>query len=266
MADSQTSLIRVMALHALAYCERLFYLEEVEEIRVADHRVYAGRTLHEAEVDTDGEWQSVTLESETWGIKGKVDYVRYRDGGLVAFEHKRGRSCGDEAWESDRIQVIAYAALLQEHFGKPVKEGRVRYHANNKTVQVPIDAEAFEKLKLTVTRARALSTTVQRPPVTDNEKLCAKCSLAPVCLPEEERLMRAIEPEEAPAPVRLFPENDERRIIHVTEEGSRVSKSGEAGLTVSRWPATWVPATPCGCRPRGRYRCTRSSSPLCATW
>ena len=47
--------------------------------------------------------QSVTLESETWGIRGKVDYVRYRDGGLVAFEHKRGRSCGDEAWESDRI-------------------------------------------------------------------------------------------------------------------------------------------------------------------
>lgn len=29
------SLIRVMALHALAYCERLFYLEEVEEIRIA---------------------------------------------------------------------------------------------------------------------------------------------------------------------------------------------------------------------------------------
>ena len=35
-------LMRVMALHALAYCERLFYLEEVEEIRVADHRVYVG--------------------------------------------------------------------------------------------------------------------------------------------------------------------------------------------------------------------------------
>lgn len=47
MTDSQMLLIRVMALHALAYCERLFYLEEVEEIRVADHRVYAGRTRHE---------------------------------------------------------------------------------------------------------------------------------------------------------------------------------------------------------------------------
>ena len=37
-------LIRVMALHSLAYCERLFYLEEVEEIRVADANVYAGRS------------------------------------------------------------------------------------------------------------------------------------------------------------------------------------------------------------------------------
>ena len=42
--------IRVMALHALLYCERLFYLEEVEEIREADDRVYAGRRLHEERV------------------------------------------------------------------------------------------------------------------------------------------------------------------------------------------------------------------------
>jgi hypothetical protein len=33
---SSEPLIRVMALYALAYCERLFYLEEVEEIRIAD--------------------------------------------------------------------------------------------------------------------------------------------------------------------------------------------------------------------------------------
>jgi hypothetical protein len=38
--------LRIMSLHALAYCERLFYLEEVEATRVADERVYAGRRLH----------------------------------------------------------------------------------------------------------------------------------------------------------------------------------------------------------------------------
>lgn len=233
MVERYEPLIRVMALHAMAYCERLFYLEEVEEIRVADHRVYAGRTLHEAEVDGDGEWQSVQLESETWGLKGKVDYVRYRDGGVVAFEHKRGRSCGDEAWESDRLQVIAYAALLEEYLGKTIKEGRVRYHANNKTVRVPIAEDSFAKLRAAIAHARELAATVQRPPVAENEKLCAKCSLAPVCLPEEERLLQAVDADES-APPRLFPEDDERRIVHVTEEGSRVGKSGEQIVVTPR--------------------------------
>ena len=40
------NLLGVHSLHALAYCERLFYLENVELIRLADARVYAGRTLH----------------------------------------------------------------------------------------------------------------------------------------------------------------------------------------------------------------------------
>ena len=107
MTDSEAPLLRVMSLHALAYCERLFYLEEVEEIRVADERVYAGRTLHEQEVDVDGEWQSVTLESETWGLRGKADYVRYRDRSLVVFEHKRGRAPRSGAWPSSVMARIA---------------------------------------------------------------------------------------------------------------------------------------------------------------
>ena len=41
--DTTAPTLRVMALHALAYCERLFYLEEVEELRVADEAVWAGR-------------------------------------------------------------------------------------------------------------------------------------------------------------------------------------------------------------------------------
>ena len=53
--------IRVMALHALAYCERLFYLGEVEEIRVADAAVYAGRRLHEELAAEEGEIVSADL-------------------------------------------------------------------------------------------------------------------------------------------------------------------------------------------------------------
>src|SRR5260221_7393276 len=67
--SSSDPLIRVMALHALAYCERLFYLEEVEEIRIADEAVYAGRRLHEELAADEGEIVSLVLESETLGLR-----------------------------------------------------------------------------------------------------------------------------------------------------------------------------------------------------
>lgn len=219
-----------MALHALAYCERLFYLEEVEEIRVADHRVHAGRTLHDSEVDKNREWQSLELSSEQLGIRGKVDFARYRDGRLVAVEHKKGRSKGEDAWDSDKLQVTAYAALLSEHFDRPVPEGRIRYHANNKTVRVTVDDAALDRLRRAVARARELSFSLERPPVTDNENLCAKCSLSPVCLPEESRLAAVIDTVAdtaiASKPRRLFPKDDTRRVLHVVDRDAQVKRSG----------------------------------------
>ena len=224
--------IRVMALHALAYCERLFYLEEVEEIRVADAAVYAGRRLHEELAADEGEIVSLVLESDTLGIRGKVDCLRRRDGRLIPYEHKRGRSAkgndGPQAWPSDRLQVCAYTLLLEEHTGTPIEEARIRYHANNTTVRVAVDETARADVRRAVARARALNQSVERPPVTDNDRLCLRCSLAPVCLPEEERLAKDEEWE----PVRLFPQDRERQTVHVTTHGARVGKSGET-LTVT---------------------------------
>jgi hypothetical protein len=88
----------------------------------------------------------------------------------------------------DRLQVIAYAAMVAEHSGQEISEGRIRYHADNAMVRVPIDAAAFDDLKKAIARARVLQGSIERPPVTDNERLCVKCSLAPVCLPEKARL------------------------------------------------------------------------------
>ncbi len=244
--------LRIMSLHALAYCERLFYLEEVEEMRVADARVFAGRRLHvEIERGEDeGEWLTLNLESERYGLTGKVDCVRRRDGQLLPYEHKRGR-CARQAdgtagvWRSDRLQVVAYAALVEEHAGREVTEGRVRYHADNVTVRVAIDEAARAGLSEAIARARELQASVERPPVAENERLCVKCSLAPVCLPEEARLAQQLRiaepfPEAASqtseaqtrnsdkAPItRLFPAADSRRILHVLTQGARVGRKGE---------------------------------------
>ncbi|GAB7388013.1 hypothetical protein BSNK01_18500 [Bacillaceae bacterium] len=92
MKDSpltEEPLIRVMALHALAYCERLFYLEEVEEIRLADKAVMDGRRLHE-QIPEYVEIDTYHLQSDRLGIQGKVDCVRTEKGEWIPFEYKKG--------------------------------------------------------------------------------------------------------------------------------------------------------------------------------
>src|SRR4051794_111009 len=220
--------LRVMSLHALAYCQRLFYLEEVGEIRVADDRVYAGRELHAAlEADEDGERTQLELADPALGLVGKVDAVRRRDGSLLPYEHKRGRCRRDDkvpaAWPSDRLQAVAYAVLIESATGQAVPEARVRYHADNVTVRVPVDEQARADLSQAIATARRLRETTERPPVAENERLCVRCSLAPVCLPEEVR--QAAEP--GREPLRLFPPDRDGATLHVVTPGATVGRSGE---------------------------------------
>jgi CRISPR-associated protein Cas1 len=221
----------VAALHALAYCERLFYLEEVEEIRIADAAVYAGRTLHATLDREEGALEKRTLASERLGLTGIVDVLRRRDGAYIPYEHKRGRSRtgteGPEAWEADRIQIAAYALLLEEALDQKVAEGRVRYHQDGQTVRVPIDDSLRDRVGSLIARAHQLRESLERPPVTTNERLCVRCSLAPACLPEEERLAQ----DRGWEPIRLFPPDDDRRTVHVVTPGARVGRRGDT-LTV----------------------------------
>jgi CRISPR-associated protein Cas1 len=234
-----------MALHALAYCKRLFYLEEVEELRVANQCVFAGRQLHAAlEADEDGESVSLDLSSESLGLVGKVDCLRRRDGSYLPYEHKRGKPARNrdnvaEPWPSDRLQLIAYSVLLEEAFGQPIPEGRIRYHAANVTVRVPMDDKARVDLSAALAEARALRETVNRPPITDNPRQCEKCSLAPVCLPEEVRYDR--DPEHDV--VRLFPPDRDGTTLHVVGNGTNIGINGDSIVIKPReGPETKHPA------------------------
>lgn len=234
--------LRVMALHSLAYCERLFYLEEVEEIREADASVYAGRRLHDAWSEGE-EWESWQLSSEELGITGKVDALRKVDGSLIVYERKKGRANkrGEHprAWPSDALQVAAYTMLLEEKLGTSLEEGRIRYHASNQTVRVPVGETARQNVRDAICRALELRRQKNRPPVTENERLCATCSLAPVCLPEEERL-GASGRRKAP---RLFPEDTERRTVYVMNHDVTVRRQGFRLELWSREDKRSYPAT-----------------------
>ena len=249
LAANSVETIRVSALHALAYCPRLFYLEEVEELYTQDAAVFAGRRLHaELEKQEDEEWEELFLESEELGLRGRLDALRTRDGQTIPYEHKRGRAHRDEnkqpqAWESDKLQILAYACLLESALGITIKEGRIRYHADNVLIHVPLDDAGRSAVRAAIKQANSLKESTHRPPVTDNERLCARCSLAPVCLPEEARLVHDREWQ----PIRLFPEDDERQIIHVLEPGTSVGRTGEQiKITRRNQPVETVPARTVG--------------------
>ena len=221
--------LRIISLHDLGYCQRLFYLTEVEGLQAPNADVYAGRELHASlEADEDGERTQLELADPTLGLVGKVDALRRRDGSLLPYEHKRGRARRDGkaagAWPSDRLQVVAYAVLIEAVTGEAVAEGRVRYHADKVTVRVPVDPAARADLAEAVAAARRLRLAVDRPPVAENERLCVRCSLAPVCLPEEVR--QAGDP--GREPLRLFPPDRDGTSLHVVTPGASVGRSGEA--------------------------------------
>jgi CRISPR/Cas system-associated exonuclease Cas4 (RecB family) len=99
------ALLSVASLHALVYCEQVFYLEEVERLRIADAAICAGRRLHvEIAQDEDDSVERLEFESGQLGIQGAVDVLRTRSGELIPYEHKRGRSAGSagarEAWRT----------------------------------------------------------------------------------------------------------------------------------------------------------------------
>ncbi|WJI29595.1 type I-MYXAN CRISPR-associated endonuclease Cas1 [Thermosynechococcus sp. B3] len=229
VARAETETLRVNSLHAFAYCQRLFYLEEVEELYTQNESVFAGRRLHaELQKLEREDWQEFNLESVALGLRGRVDALRTLEGHLIPYEHKIGRCYRDrqqqpQAWHSDRVQILAYACLLETVLGVTVPEGRIHYHRDNVTVRVPVDEAGRQLVRDTIEQARQLRASLERPPVCSNERLCLNCSLAPVCLPEEARLAR--DPEHLP--LRLFPRDDEREIIHVTAGKAVIRRAGE---------------------------------------
>jgi CRISPR-associated protein Cas1 len=119
--------------------------------------------------------------------------------------------------------VLAYALLLAEGREEPVPEAVIRYHADRKTIRIPVEEnEAEAAVGAAVRRARELRAALERPPVDVPERQCGTCSLAPVCLPEEERFAAGIDGKAQ----RLFPADETRRIVHVVEQGSFVRKDG----------------------------------------
>ena len=255
MADESFWQARTVAEYA--YCPRLFYYMAVEGLFLPSADTEAGSHVHrrvdrpskteeDEEEPEDGSRpkvvRSLVLTSQTLGLTATLDLTEIDGQTAVPVEYRKGRprrqvmapppdDPGEaeqpplshaEAWPTDRVQVGLQAILLEEA-KYTVPYAVLYYSAEKLRLTIPVDdalrAEALATLEATKKCAEG-----PRPLPLINDSKCVRCSLQPICLPDEVNLQRL----EEVKPRQIWPPRDEGIHIVAQKEGVRIGVRGAA--------------------------------------
>ena len=159
--------------------------------------------------------RSVQMGSDRLSIVAKLDLVETKTekGDLLTalevcpVDYKAGAPKeGEEAnelWDTDKMQLGLQALILRDN-GYTCNDGVIYYRATKQRVRLPISSELENWVLQKITEARRIVTGPIPPPLIHSPK-CVRCSLAPVCLPDETRML-AHAPTVADEVTRLIPE------------------------------------------------------------
>jgi len=258
-AVTQAEPLPARMLNEFVYCQRLFYYEHVEGIFVESADTLRGSALHkkvdsgsgampDAKAKDVGESEpevihsrSAQLSSERLGVIAKMDLVEVRSGTpsetddlfsavireVVPVDYKAGApregDAGNELWDTDKIQLGLQALILRDN-GYTCNEGVIYYRATKQRVRLPITPELESWVIDRIAEARKVMTGPMPAPLVDSPK-CVRCSLAPVCLPDETRLLQLRQTQLPPR--RLIAARDETRPLYLNSQGFRVGCKSE---------------------------------------
>jgi len=197
--------------------------------------------------------RSVMLGSERLGVVAKMDLVEAtldEAGGVAAVcpvDYKVGSpregEDGLELWDTDRMQLGLQCLVLRDN-GYACNAGIIYYRGTKQRVPLKLTAELEAWVITKIAEARLVAAGPIPPPLIDSPK-CARCSLAPVCLPDETRMLsiptvEILTPDECGAgfqpadgrqappnpdssgPRRLMASRDEKRALYLNTQGFRV--------------------------------------------
>ncbi len=197
---SPIEMIPISSLNALEYCPRCFYYQVVQGETLVNEFVLEGQIAHQrvhqegTRVTAEGviETTRLYLYSETLHLSGFADVIEERAGVVIPVEYKHGQQGN---WLNEHIQLCAQALCLEERQpGKPaIASGYIYYIASRRRVQVPFTPQLRARTKAAIARAFRVAA-LETPPPPLSGKLttrCPPCSLLPLCLPEEVRMLGA---------------------------------------------------------------------------
>lgn len=246
-AHADDPLVPARMVNEWVYCPRLAYLEWVDGEWADSGDTEQGRRVH-AKVDAgkptlpapdaaaaadapDFTTRSVELASDRLGLVAKLDLLEGGDGTVSPVDYKKGKRPHVDAgaYEPERAQLCAQALILEDN-GYTVADGYLWYAASRERVRVVFD-DALRALTLDAAHRLRLAAAARRiPPPLENSKKCTRCSLLPICLPDEVNLfLSGSVPRTPPPPA------DSALPLYVQEPGARIGKSGEV-LTIKAPP------------------------------
>jgi len=164
--------------------------EFVLEGQLAHQRVHqAGtHTTAEGEIETT----RLYLYSEALHLTGFADVIEERAGVFLPVEYKHGHQGN---WLNEHIQLCAQALCLEERQpGKPlIAYGYIYYVGSRRRIKVPFTPQLRARTKAAIAQAFQVAAREIPPPPLSGKLVarCPPCSLLPLCLPDEVRLLRA---------------------------------------------------------------------------
>jgi CRISPR-associated exonuclease Cas4 len=182
---------RVTDLKQYVYCSRiLFYHACLPKVRPTTYKMQASIEAHATEQDREqrrtlraygleqGERHfDVRLISERLGMRGEVDLVIETETELIPVDYKLSTKMG----EHFRLQLTAYAVMLEDAWGAPVKRGFFYLMPLRRAEEMRITAQQRAKLDEALAVMNAALLREQMPPPTRQRKKCVACEFRRFC-------------------------------------------------------------------------------------
>lgn len=150
----------------------------------------------------------------------------------------------NELWDADKMQLGLQILVLRDN-GYACEEGVIYYRATRQRVPLRMTPQIEAWIIAKIAEARVVAASPEIPPPLVNSPKCVRCSLAPVCLPDETRLLSTerrgdgagtlgTKPAPAPArisapapPRRLIAARDDERALYLNTQGCRIGIKSE---------------------------------------
>lgn len=185
-------LLTVTDLKQMSYCARVTYYEHcLPHIRPRTYKMDAGHDAHEAErrraarrnlssygLLTGRRRFDVILTSSRLGLTGVVDeVVTTPDGSQFPVDYKLAKA----AQANYRLQLTAYALLLEESGAPHVQQGYVYLIPPRRLITVPISEALRESVLKQVSEMQEMIARERMPEPTQARSRCTACEFRRFC-------------------------------------------------------------------------------------